>query len=110
MSRLAHVPEKWEPVSRLREALRTVRHFWLDASAGEGRSEKAMRKRRKNRSGESRRARLGAFRRQAETMQVGAVHIEPHLGAIGIRTKPVHQPPKPRRVIHFDEMGHLVDD
>jgi hypothetical protein len=34
-----HDPEKWEPVSRLREA--QARSFnWLDASAGEGRSEK----------------------------------------------------------------------
>jgi hypothetical protein len=40
---LAHDPEKWEPVSRLREA--RVRSFtWLDASAGGGRSEKIMRK------------------------------------------------------------------
>jgi hypothetical protein len=37
-----HDPEKWEPVSRLREAL--LRLFvLLDASAGEGRSEKIMR-------------------------------------------------------------------
>jgi hypothetical protein len=36
-----HDPEKWEPVSRLREAL--IRFFVsLDASAGEGRSEKIM--------------------------------------------------------------------
>jgi hypothetical protein len=39
---LAHDPEKWAPVSRLREALsRFV--VSLDASAGEGRSEKIMR-------------------------------------------------------------------
>ena len=36
-----HDPEKWEPVSRLREALGTF-VIRLDASAGEGRSEKIM--------------------------------------------------------------------
>ena len=36
-----HDPEKWELVSRLREAL-AGGSFWLDASAGEGRSEKIM--------------------------------------------------------------------
>jgi hypothetical protein len=38
-----HDPEKWEPVSRLREALQRLARA-LDASAGEGRSEKIMRK------------------------------------------------------------------
>jgi hypothetical protein len=33
------IPKKWEPVSRLREALARLVN-WLDASAGEGRSEK----------------------------------------------------------------------
>jgi hypothetical protein len=36
---LAHDPEKWEPVSRLREAWARL-FIWLDASAGGGRSEK----------------------------------------------------------------------
>jgi hypothetical protein len=39
---IEHDPEKWKPVSRLREALATVSHFRLNASAGEGRSEKIM--------------------------------------------------------------------
>jgi hypothetical protein len=34
---LEHFPEKWIPVSRLREALAWP-VTWLDASAGEGRS------------------------------------------------------------------------
>src|SRR5437762_2261217 len=38
---LKHDPEKWEPVSRLREALITV-CISSDASAGEGKSEKIM--------------------------------------------------------------------
>jgi hypothetical protein len=38
-----HDPEKWEPVSRLREAMIIVRSSF-DASAGEGRSDKIMRK------------------------------------------------------------------
>jgi hypothetical protein len=39
---LAHDPEKWVPVSRLREALARL-VIGLDASAGEGRSKKIMR-------------------------------------------------------------------
>jgi hypothetical protein len=38
---LEHDPEKWVPVSRLREALVGF-IVWLGASAGEGRSEKIM--------------------------------------------------------------------
>jgi hypothetical protein len=38
---LEHDPEKWVPVSRLREAMEPLM-IWLDASAGEGRSEKIM--------------------------------------------------------------------
>jgi hypothetical protein len=34
-----HDPEKWNPVSRLREAVAKL-CGWLDASAGEGRSQK----------------------------------------------------------------------
>jgi hypothetical protein len=39
-----HDPEKWIPVSRLREALASPRAFRLNASAGEARSDKIMRK------------------------------------------------------------------
>jgi len=43
---LAHVPEKWLPVSRLREARQSPSLPYLHAaSAGEGRSEKDMRQR-----------------------------------------------------------------
>jgi hypothetical protein len=42
--RLEHDPEKWKPVSRLREAQAPACHSF-DASAGEGRSEKIMLKR-----------------------------------------------------------------
>jgi hypothetical protein len=38
---IEHDPEKWAPVSRLREAFAQF-VAWLDASAGEGRSEKIM--------------------------------------------------------------------
>jgi hypothetical protein len=38
---IEHDPEKWVPVSRLREALAWF-GIWLGASAGEGRSEKIM--------------------------------------------------------------------
>jgi hypothetical protein len=44
---LEHDPEKWIPVSRLREAHRQSRLFFRqDASAGEGRSEEIMLKKR----------------------------------------------------------------
>jgi hypothetical protein len=39
-----HDPEKWVPVSRLREALATAWIFRLNASAGEGRLGKILRK------------------------------------------------------------------
>jgi hypothetical protein len=39
---VAHDPEKWKPVSRLREAL-AWSDLWINASAGEGRSDKIMR-------------------------------------------------------------------
>jgi len=38
-----HDPEKWNPVSRLREALGTILIVWTNASAGVGRSDKIMR-------------------------------------------------------------------
>ena len=47
--------------------------------------------------------------RHAEAVQVGAVDVEPRLGAVGVRADAVHQPPEPRRVVHLDQMRHLVD-
>jgi hypothetical protein len=41
MATIEHDPEKWTPVSRLREAVARP-NSWVDASAGEGRSEKIM--------------------------------------------------------------------
>src|SRR5438552_238944 len=38
-------------------------------------------------------ARLGALARQAIAVQVVAVHVEPDLGAVGVRAKPIDQPP-----------------
>ena len=43
MRNKVHDPEKWVPVSRLREALATAGRFRLNASAGEGRSGEIMR-------------------------------------------------------------------
>src|SRR5467141_3783235 len=41
-------------------------------------------------------------------MQVVAVGIEPGLGALDMTADPCDDPPKPRRMIHFDEMGYLM--
>ena len=41
-------------------------------------------------------------------MQIAAMHVEPHLGALVVRAQPLHQPPEARRVIHLDEMRHFV--
>ena len=38
------VPKKWKTVSRLREALVKMLAVWFDASAGEGGSDKIIRK------------------------------------------------------------------
>ena len=45
---------------------------------------------------------------QAIAMQIGAMGVEPGLGAVVIRAKPLHQPPEPRRMVHLDEMRHFV--
>ena len=44
----------------------------------------------------------------AEAVQVGAVDVEPGLGAVRIRADAVDQPPEPRRVVHLDQMRHLM--
>src|SRR5262245_57896922 len=49
-----------------------------------------------------------APRGQAVTMQVGAVHVEPHLGALDVRIDPLYQPPEPQRVVKLHKMAHLV--
>src|SRR6266511_1929933 len=41
-------------------------------------------------------------------MQVGAVHVEPNLGAIEFRIETLHQPPEPQRMIEFQQMADLV--
>src|SRR5437870_2572049 len=51
---------------------------------------------------------IAALRGEAVTVQVGAVHVEPHLGALDVRIKALHQPPKPRRVVKLHQMAHLV--
>src|SRR5262249_17795599 len=45
---------------------------------------------------------------QAITVQIGTVHIEPSLGALGFRIEPLHQAPEPRRMVQLHEMAHLV--
>src|SRR5262245_51724548 len=49
-----------------------------------------------------------APRREAVTVQVGAVHVEPHLGALDVRVEALHQPPEPQRVVKLHKMTHLV--
>src|SRR5947207_11367078 len=44
----------------------------------------------------------------AVAMQVVAVSVEPGLGALDVTADPADHPPEPRRMIHFDEMGHLM--
>src|SRR5260370_6974741 len=51
---------------------------------------------------------IAALRGEAVTVQVGAVHVEPHLGALDVGIKALHQPPKPRRGVKLHEMEHLV--
>ncbi len=41
-------------------------------------------------------------------MQVVAAGIEPSLGALDVTADPADHPPEPRRMIHFDEMCHLM--
>src|SRR4051794_15629871 len=51
----------------------------------------------------------GSTSRHAEAVQAGAVNVEPCLGAVGVRADAVDQPPEPRRVVHLDQMRHLMD-
>ena len=51
---------------------------------------------------------LAATVGQTVAMQDGAMGVEPRLGAVVIRAKPLHQPPEPRRVVHLDQMRHFV--
>ena len=44
----------------------------------------------------------------AVAMQVVAVGIKPTLGAFDIIADLVDHPPKPRRVIHLDQMRHFM--
>src|SRR5207244_2184584 len=46
--------------------------------------------------------------RKTIAVQIGAVGIEPSLGHLMIRNQPVHHAPEPCRMVHFDEMRHLV--
>src|ERR1700694_3926975 len=41
-------------------------------------------------------------------MQIVAIGVEPGLGALDVTTDPADHSPEPRRMIHFDEMGHLM--
>jgi hypothetical protein len=47
-------------------------------------------------------------RANTEAMQIGAMHVEPTLGAIEFRIETLHQPPKPQRMIEFHQMADLV--
>src|SRR5262249_6094319 len=51
---------------------------------------------------------IAALRGQAVTVQVRAVHIEPHLGALDVGIEALHQPPEPQRVVKLHKMTHLV--
>jgi len=44
----------------------------------------------------------------AVAMQIVAVGIEPGLGALDMTADPCDHPPEPPRMIHFDEMRHLM--
>jgi len=46
--------------------------------------------------------------RDAVAMQVGAADVEPCLGTPHVRTDAAEQAPKPRRVVHFHEVGNFV--
>src|ERR1700680_2926841 len=41
-------------------------------------------------------------------MQIVAIGVEPGLGALDVTADPADHSPEPRRMIHFDEMGHLM--
>ena len=44
----------------------------------------------------------------AVAMQVVAVGVEPGLGALDMTADPADHPPEPRRMVHLDEMRHLM--
>src|SRR5215813_4041101 len=48
------------------------------------------------------------LRLRAVAMQVGAVRIEPGLGAADVGVDARDQPPEPARMVHLDKMGNLV--
>ena len=50
----------------------------------------------------------GSIGLQSVAMQVRAVHVEPGLGALHVRTDATQDAPEPRRMVHFDEMGDLM--
>src|SRR6185369_9969250 len=52
--------------------------------------------------------RLKSARLSAVAMQVGAVGVEPGLGAADIRIDARNDPPEPARMIHLDQMRDLV--
>src|SRR5713226_10609271 len=45
---------------------------------------------------------------QSIAVQLGAVGVEPHLGAVGRRTEREQHAPEARRVIHLEELRDLV--
>src|SRR5580692_2748843 len=51
---------------------------------------------------------LAAAVRQTIAMQVSAMGVEPGFGAIVTRAEPLYQPPEARRMVHLDEVRHLV--
>ena len=53
-------------------------------------------------------AALARDARHAVTMQVGAVRVEPGLGARDVRADALDHAPEPPRVVHLDEMRDLV--
>ena len=52
--------------------------------------------------------RRGLLILDAVAMQIVAVGIEPGLGALDMTADPADHPPEPRRMIHLDEMRHLM--
>src|SRR6185312_8023758 len=52
--------------------------------------------------------RLKSARLSAVAMQVGAVGVEPGLGAADIGINACNDPPESARMIHLDQVGNLV--
>ena len=46
--------------------------------------------------------------RQPITMKVGALGIEPSFGSFVIREQPLHDAPESGRMVHFNQMCHLM--